>query len=86
VPQYADRLATYSSGSGTSALTFSYVVQAGDASLDLESSGFAPAAANGHIYKAATGTVLANTVLADTASFPTYTVGLDNAVYGTKSR
>ncbi|MEZ2280071.1 MAG: FG-GAP-like repeat-containing protein, partial [Microcoleus sp.] len=31
-----DRFATYTSGSGTTALTFNYVVQAGDSSLDLE--------------------------------------------------
>jgi len=31
-----DQFATYASGSGTTALTFNYVVQAGDTSLDLE--------------------------------------------------
>jgi len=50
-----DRLATYSSGSGTSVVTFRYVVQAGDASNDLDAQSTTALALNGGFIKDASG-------------------------------
>jgi hypothetical protein len=50
-----DRVINYSSGSGTAALTFSYVVQAGDESADLDYLSVAAFSANGGTVRDAAG-------------------------------
>ncbi|WP_343524609.1 MBG domain-containing protein [Pedobacter sp.] len=50
-----DRLAAYSSGSGTNTLTFNYTVQTGDLSADLDYAGTAALALNGGTIKDAAG-------------------------------
>jgi hypothetical protein len=50
-----DRYATYSGGSGTSTLTFTYIVQAGDTSADLDVTSTAAFALNGATIRDAAG-------------------------------
>ena len=50
-----DRLATYAGGSGTDTLTFSYTVQAGDSSADLDITGASALALNGGTIRDAAG-------------------------------
>ena len=59
-----DRVANYSSGGGTNILTFSYTVQAGDTSADLDYTGTTALAFNGGNIKDATGNAAVLTLVA----------------------
>ena len=73
-----DRVARYASGSGSSTLTFTYTVEAGDSAADLDyASTGALALAGGTIVDASTGKPAALTLAAPGA---TYSLGANNAI------